>query len=124
VWFTFCWLQIRERNRGEHFALTNNPYRFVHGVILIYDITNMESFKALEAWLSEVERYAREDVCKLLVGNKCDLLDEHKVPYEIAKEFAQFHNLIFFETSAKDSLNVERVFHTLAQNIKTKFQQK
>ena len=45
----------------------------------------MESFNNIKQWLSEIDRYASDSVCKLLVGNKCDLVDSKVVDTETAK---------------------------------------
>ena len=57
-------------------TLTSSYYRGAHGVVLVYDVTRMDSFENLEQWLKEVQMYSPgngEAVIKLLVGNKCDL---------------------------------------------------
>ena len=57
-------------------TLTSSYYRGAHGVVLVYDVTRMDSFENLEQWLKEVQLYSPgngEAVIKLLVGNKCDL---------------------------------------------------
>jgi Ras-related protein Rab-1A len=51
----------------------------------VYDVTDMESFNNIKQWLSEIDRYASDNVCKLLVGNKCDLVDSKVVETEKAK---------------------------------------
>ncbi|RRT40201.1 hypothetical protein B296_00058662, partial [Ensete ventricosum] len=53
--------------------------------IIVYDITEMESFNNIKQWLSEIDRYASDSVCKLLVGNKCDLDEDRVVETEKAK---------------------------------------
>ncbi|RRT61457.1 hypothetical protein BHE74_00001770 [Ensete ventricosum] len=53
--------------------------------IIVYDITEMESFNNIRQWLSEIDRYASDSVCKLLVGNKCDLVENRVVEIEKAK---------------------------------------
>lgn len=74
----------------------------------------------MQKWLQEIDRYACENVHKLLVGNKCDLASERKVVTEEAKDFADQLNLNFLETSAKDSTNVEEAFSKMAIAIKEK----
>ncbi|KAG8084623.1 hypothetical protein GUJ93_ZPchr0010g10003 [Zizania palustris] len=54
--------------------------------IIVYDMTDMESFNNVKQWLSEIDRYASDSVCKLLVGNKCDLADSKVVDTEEAKD--------------------------------------
>lgn len=48
-------------------------------VQVVYDVTEKESFDNVKQWLSEIDRYASDSVCKLLVGNKCDLVDQRVV---------------------------------------------
>ncbi|MBD4021335.1 hypothetical protein GUI04_20580, partial [Xanthomonas citri pv. citri] len=69
-------------------------------------------------WLSEIDRYASENVNKILVGNKCDLLANKVVSTETAKAFADEIGIPFLETSAKDSTNVEQAFMAMTSSIK------
>jgi len=68
--------------------------------------------------LNEIDRYACENVNKLLVGNKVDLVSKKAVEYEAAKEFADKLEIPFLETSAKAATNVEKAFLTMAAEIK------
>jgi len=116
-------LQIWDTAGQERFrTITSSYYRGAHGIIVVYDITNQETFNNVQKWLQEIDRYACENVHKLLVGNKSDLVNERKVPFETAKEFADQLNLIFLETSAKNSTNVEEAFINTARKIYEKIQ--
>uniref|UniRef100_A0A3Q0SFL0 RAB1A, member RAS oncogene family n=1 Tax=Amphilophus citrinellus TaxID=61819 RepID=A0A3Q0SFL0_AMPCI len=77
-----------------------------------------ESFNNVKQWLQEIDRYASENVNKLLVGNKCDLTTKKVVDYTTAKEFADNLGIPFLETSAKSATNVEQAFMTMAAEIK------
>jgi Ras-related protein Rab-1A len=74
----------------------------------------------VKQWLQEIDRYASENVNKLLVGNKCDLTAKKAVEYNKAKEYAESLNIPFLETSAKNSTNVEQAFMTMATEIKSR----
>ena len=114
-------LQIWDTAGQERFrTLTTAYYRSAHGIILVYDVNEKDSFLHLRDWLDEVKRYACGGVNKLLVGNKCDLVDKRQVDYELAKSYAENLKISFIETSAKDCTNVEQVFHTMAEELKEK----
>uniref|UniRef100_A0A452XJM9 GTP-binding protein n=1 Tax=Aegilops tauschii subsp. strangulata TaxID=200361 RepID=A0A452XJM9_AEGTS len=79
-------LQIWDTAGQERFrTITSSYYRGAHGIIIVYDVTDRESFNNVKQWLSEIDRYASDSVCKLLVGNKCDLVDSKVVDTEEAK---------------------------------------
>lgn len=63
-------------------------------------------------------------MCKILVGNKCDLEESRKVSYEEGMELAKHYEIPFLETSAKNSVNVESSFMTMSKEIKTNIQNK
>jgi Ras-related protein Rab-1A len=84
----------------------------------VYDITDQESFTNVLQWLNEIDRYASENVNKLLVGNKCDLSDKRAVSTDDASAFAKSHNIPFLETSAKSAHQVETAFLRMAAEIK------
>ena len=86
----------------------------------MYDVTDKESFEAVKGWLNEIDRYANENVNKLLVGNKSDLTSQKVVDYATAKAFADEIGIPFIETSAKNATNVEQAFMTMANEIKNR----
>ena len=85
--------------------------------MLVYDITDLESFQNLNSWLIEIEKNASKNVYKILVGNKCDMESERKVTFEQGKDFATQYGMKFFETSAKDSTNVAEAFITMTKEV-------
>eukprot|EP01138_Halocafeteria_seosinensis_P010801 gb/GECG01011031.1/.p1 GENE.gb/GECG01011031.1/~~gb/GECG01011031.1/.p1 ORF type:complete len:203 (+),score=26.45 gb/GECG01011031.1/:1-609(+) len=116
-------LQIWDTAGQERFrTITSSYYRGAHGIIIVYDITDRESFDNVKQWFNEIERYACANVNKLLVGNKCDLESKRQVDFEEAQAFADEHGIPFLETSAKDATNVEKSFVTMAEKIKDRMQ--
>jgi len=112
-------LQIWDTAGQERFrTITSSYYRGAHGIIVVYDTTEMESFNNVKQWLHEIDRYATEGVNKLLVGNKSDLVAKRQVDTAAAKELADGLSIPFLETSAKSADNVERAFMTMASEIK------
>ena len=111
-------LQIWDTAGQERFrTITSSYYRGAHGIIVVYDVTDQASFSNVKQWLQEIDRYACENVNKLLVGNKCDLTTKKVVDFNTAKEFADGLGIPFLETSAKNSTNVEEAFITMATEI-------
>lgn len=84
---------------------------------MVYDVTSQDSFDHVNDWLKEVNRYASEGTCKLLVGNKSDRTADKVVTAESAKAFADELGIAFLETSAKSAKNVEEAFLTLAGEL-------
>jgi Ras-related protein Rab-1A len=114
-------LQIWDTAGQERFrTITSSYYRGAHGIIIVYDVTDRQSFQNVEHWLKEIDKYATGNVNKLLVGNKSDLQSKKVVTYDEAKEFADKHGIKFLETSAKNSHNVEQAFQTMATEIKAR----
>ncbi|KAF9687658.1 hypothetical protein SADUNF_Sadunf02G0116000 [Salix dunnii] len=98
--------------------LEQSPAVTTVGHMVVYDVTDQESFNNVKQWLNEIDRYASDNVNKLLVGNKSDLTANRVVSYETAKAFADEIGIPFMETSAKDATNVEQAFMAMAAAIK------
>lgn len=116
-------LQIWDTAGQERFkTITSSYYRGAHGIIIVYDVTDPESFNNVRNWMQEIDKYAAENVNKLLVGNKCDMVAKKAVSYEEGKELADSHGIRFIETSAKNAHNVEAAFCVMAKELKAKVQ--
>ncbi|KAI9203148.1 ras-related protein-like protein ypt1 [Polychytrium aggregatum] len=112
-------LQIWDTAGQERFrTITSSYYRGAHGIIVVYDVTDQDTYNNVKQWLQEIDRYANEGVNKLLVGNKSDLTTKKVVDYNAAKEFADQLGIPLLETSAKNATNVEQAFLTMAKQIK------
>jgi len=110
--------QVWDTAGQERFrALAKNYYRGAVGALLVYDITNYESFKNVEKWLKEVKEHAEPHLVTLLIGNKNDLEDKRAVKTEEGAEFAEKQGLGFVETSAKNNVNIETAFNKLVTEI-------
>eukprot|EP01097_Dermamoeba_algensis_P004517 TRINITY_DN292_c0_g6_i1.p1 TRINITY_DN292_c0_g6~~TRINITY_DN292_c0_g6_i1.p1 ORF type:complete len:201 (-),score=23.26 TRINITY_DN292_c0_g6_i1:355-957(-) len=116
-------LQIWDTAGQERFrTITSSYYRGAQGIIVVYDVTDQATFNNVKQWLQEIDRYACENVNKLLVGNKCDLTSKKIVDFSAGKEFADGIGIPFLETSAKNSTNVEQAFVTISREIMKKLQ--
>lgn len=115
-------LQIWDTAGQDRFkSVTTTYYRGAHGIIIVYDITDNNSFDNIKVWLSEIQKFASPTVQKLLVGNKCDLVMKRAVDYNSACDYAQSLSMTLIETSAKDATNVESAFTTLVEQISAKW---
>ena len=111
-------LQIWDTAGQERFKnITASYYRGAHGIFVVYDISDTESFKNINNWLIEIEKNANKNVYKILVGNKCDLDDKRTVSYQQGKELAETYGMQFIETSAKSNTNVDEAFHLLGREV-------
>lgn len=114
-------LQIWDTAGQERFrTITSSYYRGAHGIIIVYDITKQETFDNVKTWLQEIDKFASDNVNKLLVGNKSDMASQRQVDYNTAKEFADSLGIPFIETSAKNSSNVEQAFMKMTGDIKAR----
>lgn len=83
-------LHIWDTAGQERFkTITATYYKGAHGIILVYDITDRQSFQDIENWLEEIQKHASPNVAKLLVGNKCDLENERAVSVQEGREYAE-----------------------------------
>jgi len=110
-----CKLQLWNTGGQERFSsITFMYYRGSLGVVLVFDLTNSDSFEHLPQWIEEVRPHVKDKIPILLVGNKCDLLNQRAVFREEIDKFAKDFNLTYVETSAKTGYGVEECFSTLA----------
>lgn len=113
-------LQIWDTAGQERFrTITSSYYRGAHGIIIVYDVTDQQSFADVQIWLKEIARNAEEGVHQLLIGNKSDLHAKRVVPEASGQELAKHLGIPFMETSAKDAFQVEQAFMQMTQQIAT-----
>lgn len=98
-------------------TITSSYYRGAQGIILVYDVSNRETFDALPRWFSELETYVSPSVVKILVGNKVDKEFSRQVSTAEGQQYAQQMNTLFIEASAKTSIGVSETFHELVEQI-------
>ncbi|XP_066496798.1 ras-related protein Rab-26 isoform X2 [Tiliqua scincoides] len=112
-------LQIWDTAGQERFrSVTHAYYRDAHALLLLYDVTNRASFDNIQAWLTEIQEYAKQDVVLMLLGNKVDSTQERVVKREDGEKLAKEYGVPFMETSAKSGLNVDLAFTAIAKELK------
>ena len=94
-------------------SITRTYFKDAHGIILVYDVGNLDSFNSLSSWLKDAKNNSNLDPDIVLVANKIDL-EDRKVSKEKGQKFAEKNGLIYTETSSKEGLNVDSPFEKLA----------
>ncbi|KAM9964882.1 hypothetical protein ACTFIW_004674 [Dictyostelium discoideum] len=110
-------LQITDTSGMEKFrSLNNSFYSNLDGILIVYDISDQETFENTKLWLNEANKLAPKDCIKIIVASKFDL-ENKVVDSNIVKSYADNLNLKFFQTSSKNLINVEETFITLVEDI-------
>ena len=111
-------IQIWDTAGNEQFrSITRTYYKNSVCAIVVYDITRRESFESVINWIEDCKLNSPKTVFMILVGNKSDLNDNRQVTTEEGEEFATRYGIRFFETSAKDGVNIEEIFTESIQFI-------
>ncbi|OAF64909.1 Ras-related protein Rab-27B [Intoshia linei] len=111
-------LQIWDTAGQERYrTITTAYYRGAMGFILMYDITNEESFNSVQDWCSQIKTYSWDNAQVVLVGNKFDLNESRVISTERGKQLADQMGMLFFESSVKENMNVKQVFDRLVDCI-------
>ncbi|KAM4657947.1 ras-related protein Rab-5A isoform 1-T2 [Amazona ochrocephala] len=98
----------------RYHSLAPMYYRGAQAAIVVYDITNEESFARAKNWVKELQRQASPNIVIALAGNKADLANKRAVDFQEAQAYADDNSLLFMETSAKTSMNVNEIFMAIA----------
>lgn len=111
-------MQIWDTAGQERFKnITQTYYKGAAGIILTYSTTDTTSFSNIERWMTQIESNAPENVSKVLVATKEDLVGERCVSVDEGKELAAKHGIPFLEVSAKTGFQVKEAFETLGKEI-------
>lgn len=101
----------------RYHSLAPMYYRGAQAAVVVYDITNQDSFARAKNWIKELQRQASPNIIIALAGNKSDLADKRAVEIDEAQAYSDENELIFVETSAKTAQNVNEVFLTIASKL-------
>lgn len=116
-------LQIWDTAGQERFkTITTAYYRGAMGILLVYDVTSEPSFANINQWMAAIRQHASDSVNKVLLGNKADtsgpLVAKRAIAAARGQALADQYGIHFFETSAKNGINIEESFSTIARDIK------
>ncbi|KAK8803215.1 hypothetical protein WA158_000909 [Blastocystis sp. Blastoise] len=110
-------LQIWDTAGQERFrTITTSYFRGAEAVMLVYSVTNRESFNSVTNWMQQIYQHADPEIAILLVGNKIDLEKDRVISSEEGSNLAVHYNIPFVETSAQNGSNIDYAFYTLTKN--------
>jgi len=113
-------LQIWDTAGQERFkTITTSYYKGAQAIVIVFDVTDKDSFDHLKNWMSDIDKFAKEGIMKFLVGNKVDLTDKRVISSEQGMDFAKKYGIDYIETSAKGASNIDELFQTAAKNFIT-----
>ena len=84
---------------------------------MVYDVTDADSFENIKNWMIEIEKFANENVCILIVGNKADMNEQRKVSFAQGSDLAKHYKVPFIEVSAKTGKNVDETFLLISKEV-------
>ena len=107
-------LQIWDTAGQERFrTITTSYYRSADAIMLVFDLTDERSLRAIETWMEDVRLYSQRGVECALIGNKCDLQDERRVDFKDAKAYADKNGFMYFEDQRKEQNQRRQGAHQL-----------
>ena len=111
-------IQVWDTAGQEKFlGITKNYFKDCCCVLIIYDITNRQTFNNLQNWINTIQNYCNKYITLYMIGNKCDLEEQREVNYEEGEKFAQENNIHFNESSAKENININEIFEECTKII-------
>jgi len=111
-------LQIWDTAGQERFrTITTSYYRGAHGIVIVYDVTDLYSFQNIKYWFEEIKKYNDQNIPIMLIGNKTDIPNKRIVSKSDAESFASQYGLTYIETSAKSDTNVDKAFQLLTEEL-------
>jgi len=101
----------------EFQSISRGYYKSGVCALVVYDITNRESFNNVSTWVEECKNNGPSTISLVLVGNKIDLEDKRQITYEEGEDYANQNNMQFFETSALNGSNIDKMFNDNVESI-------
>lgn len=111
-------LQIWDTAGQERFkTVTSAYYRGADSIVIVYDVTDRNSFIHLKDWIEDIALLATDEPIQLILGNKCDLDDKKAVLDSDIKALSDLTNLEIIDVSAKEALGINQVMENLTRKL-------
>jgi len=118
-------LQIWDLAGQERFkTITSSYYKEINAIIIIFDVTNKNSYNSIKNWIDNIYMFAPKNIDIILVGNKIDLNDIRVIDKIDAEYLARDLDCVYIETSAKDNINVDKLFNIICSILLEKYKDK
>jgi small GTP-binding protein len=102
----------------KYAVMSRNYYQRANGIVLTCSLTNRDSFNNLKNWLHSIkENSSQQEIQLIIMANKCDLLEEREVKTEEIAQKAKELGVEYFETSAKENINLDEAFNCIINKI-------
>jgi len=116
-------LQIWDTAGQEKFrSVIRSYYRGAIGILIVFDLTQNETFSHVKLWLNDAKNYARNECSIIIIGNKSDLNEKRVVKKSLIENFCDEYNCLYIETSAINGENIQETFIKLSENILDKIE--
>ena len=111
---------------SENFrAVTKQYYRGANAIILVFDLTDQNSFNDIKnIWINDVKNYCEKNIQILIVGNKLDLIEKRTVSESQVINFCRENRYKYIEASAKEGINILKIFEELSYELASNFEKK
>ena len=105
-------------------TMTYSYYRGCHVILIVFDVTERKSFQSVTNWVECVDKFAKRNVLRILVGNKIDLADKRAISTEEGKKLADSNGLKYYEISAMTLTGLQEMFEDVAKEYVEIYEQK
>lgn len=115
-------MQIWDTAGQERFkTITETYYKGSAGIVFVYSVTDRKTFTNISSWIKQVNETQPENISKIIVANKCDCSQaQRQVSLSQGKKLADSYGIQFVETSAKEDINILKLFTIIGTEIKAK----
>ena len=115
-------MQIWDTAGEERYrTITSSYYRGAHSIAIVFDLTKLETFEHVKRWIEDINKYAKENVLKFLIGNKSDLEQKRQINFSDIRTFSSRMNTTYFEVSAKNNENINEFFEGATKIFLSKY---